>query len=510
MELSENKLDNSRIAKNTIYLYIRTGVTMLVSLYTSRVILNALGIEDFGIWGVLGGIVSMFSFINQSLSSSIFRYLAHAIGLGDKEVLNKTYNASIIIHIFLAIIIFILCETIGQWFLSEKLVVPDAKREMSNIVFHIVIITSCISLLSVPFNSVIIAYERMNVYAYLAISDVCLKLLISYLVYIIPSNKLIWYACMMLVVSCSMLLFYYIYVRVNFKFLSFQKGKDLQLFKSLLGFSGWSLFGNIAYVGYTQGLNMLINMFFGPVVNAARAISLQIEQTVRTFVTNFQTAMNPQIIKSYAGNNLNQMHMLILRSSKFSVFLLFIFALPIILEADTILTLWLKQVPEHTVAFVRIMFLVITLETMSNPLGIGVVATSDIKKYHVVVGSVLMTIVPISYFVLKGGAPPESVFIVYLIIEVIAVFLRLLIAHEKVNLPVSTFIYNVMLRCLIVMIIGSIIPVILRMLIPDGIIRFLVVCVVSVISAICAIYYCGLDAHERKVIIGKIRTKLCK
>lgn len=503
-----SRSNNTRIARNTLYLYLRTGCTMLISLYTSRIVLNALGIEDFGIWGVLGGIVSMFGFINQSLSSSIFRYMAHAIGAGDKEVLNKTYNASVVIHVFLAILIFILCETVGQWFLSEKLVVPDTKREMVDMVFHIVVFTSAISLLSVPFNSVIIAYERMNVYAYMAIVDVILKLLIAYVIYIVPSHKLLWYACMMLLISSALLFFYYGYVRLHFRTLSFQSIRDRQLFKSLLEFSGWSLFGNIAYVGYTQGLNMLLNIFFGPVVNASRAISLQMEQTVRTFVTNFQVAINPQIIKSYAGHDFEQMHLLMYRSSKFSVFLLFIFALPIMLETDMILSIWLKQVPEHTISFVRIMFLVIALETMSNSIGTGVVATGDIKKYHIVVGSVLMVIVPVSYFVLLGGAPAESVFIVYLLIEVIAVFLRLSIAHAKIRLPIRQFVRLVIWRSGCVIVWGSVIPFCILLLMPMGIVRFLVVCCVSLLSSLVSIYFQGLDLYERQFVKEKIRVKL--
>ncbi len=505
-----NIANNERIARNTVFLYLRTFVTMLVALYTSRVVLNALGVEDFGIWGVLGGIVSMFGFINSSLSSSIFRYLAHAIGTGDKNQINKTYNASIIVHVFLALAIFVLCETIGQWFLAEKLVVPDSKREMSDIVFHIVVLTSCISLLNVPFNSVIISYERMNVYAYMAIADVVIKLAIAYVVYMVPTDKLVWYAIMMLLSTCLLLVFYYTYVRIQFKNLYFQRVSDMQLFKSLLGFSGWSLFGNIAYVGYTQGLNMLINMFFGPVVNAARSISLQIEHSVRTFVTNFQTAINPQIIKNYAAKDYRQMHSLIFRSSKFSVYLLAIFALPIMLETDTILILWLKQVPEHTVAFCRIMFVIIALECMTNAIGTGVVATGDIKKYHVIVGTILMTIVPISYLVLRLGSPAEGVFLVYLGVEIIAVISRLLIASKQIHLPVRQYFTNVVLRLILVIMAAAIVPVILHFSMEDDIARFLTVGLSTVVSNALSIYYLGLSISERQLVKSVIRKKLHK
>lgn len=502
--MQDNNSNNKRIAKNTLFLYLRTFFSMMVSLYTSRIVLNALGVEDFGIWSVLGGIVSMFGFINSSLSSSVFRFLAHAIGTGDNEQINKTYNASIIVHIFLAIIILLLCETVGQWFLAEKLVVPDAKREIANIVFQIVIVTSCVSLLSVPFNSVIISYERMDVYAYMTIIDVMIKLIIAYVVYVVPTNKLVWYASMMMVTTLMLLLFYYLYVRIKFNHLSFQRVREPKLYKSLLGFSGWSIFGNLAYVGYTQGLNMLINMFFGPVVNAARAISLQIEQTVGTFVGNFQTAVNPQIIKSYAQEELDRMHHLILRSSKFSLYLLFLFALPIMLETDTLLYLWLKQVPEHTVAFCRIMFLVIAIDTVSRPIGIGVVATGEIKRWHVIIGTILLLIIPISYIVLKLGAPAESVFIVYLIIELVALVVRILLANRKILLPIYSFAQKVIVKPVFVMLLSTALPFLLRNLMQEGIVRLLSVVVVGGLASLSCVYFLGLDTAERQFVNNEI------
>ena len=502
--------DNSRIAKNTLFLYIRTFITMLVALYTSRVVLNALGIEDFGIWGVLGGIVSMFSFINTSLSSSVFRFVAHAIGSGNNSQVSKVYSASIIAHLCLALIIFLLCETIGQWFLTEKLVVPDAKREISEFVFHIVVLTSCVGLLNVPFNSVIIAYERMNVYAYMAIVDVFIKLFIAYVVYIVPSYKLLWYAVMMFLSSILMLLFYGIYVHRNFSNLKIQRVQDAKLFKSLLGFSGWSLMGNLAYVGYSQGLNMLLNIFFGPVVNAARAISLQIEQTVRTFIGNFQTALNPQIIKNYAANEKFLMYQLIMRGSKFSLYLLFLFALPIMLETDILLMLWLKQVPEYTSTFCRIMFLVIALETITNSVGVGIVATAKIKWLHIIVGTILLTIVPISYVVLQMGAPPESVFVVYLVVEILAVLARLIIANRQIGLSIYLFVKKAMVRPLIVITIASIIPMLIHFYCMPGVMRLLLVLTIGLVISCIAIYYLGLDSNEKKFVQEKVISRIIK
>ena len=501
---------NQRIAKNTLYLYVRTGFTLLVSLYTSRVVFNALGVEDFGIWGVLGGLITMFSFVNQSLSSSIFRYITHAIGLNDNNKLNNVYSISIIIHILLALLIFGLCETFGGWILAEKMVIPIEKQKMAEIVFHIVIVSSSLSLLSVPFNSVIIAYERMNIYAYMTIIDVIFKLIIAFIICQIGSNRLIWYSLMMLFITIFMLVVYIFYVIRNFKELKFKWVYDISLYKSILSFSGWSFCGNIAAVGYNQGLNILLNIFFGPVVNAARGISLQIEQTVRSFVVNFQSAINPQIIKNYAQKEFEQMHILMFRSSKFSVFLLYIFALPIMLETDAILYLWLGQVQHYTVIFIRIMFLVIALETMSNSLMTGVVANGHIRNYQLVVSFILILIVPISYIVLKSGAGAEMVFIIYLIMEILAVIARLYFAKKMVNLDIKQFALYVIIPSVIVILLGSLIPLALHIFIQASYVRSICVILISGLTSCSSIYLFGMTVSERTLINQIIRKKLMR
>lgn len=502
---------NKRIAKNTIYLYLRTGITMLVALYTSRIVLDALGIEDFGIWSVLGGVITIFGFINQSLSASIFRYITHAIGTGDKEQINRTYSCSITIHAALAVIIFLLCETAGQWLLADKLVIPEEKRDIAETVFHIAAATGSISLLTVPFSSVIIAREQMHVFAYLSIAETLLKLAIAAAVYMAPARKLIWYAAMMLAATLLILLFHYLYVRYSFKELRYRNVTEKHFYKPLLTFSGWSMLGNIAAAGYTQGLTILLNIFFGPAVNAARSISFQIEQAVRTFVVNFQSAVNPQIIKSHAQDDTAGMHLLMYRSSRFSLLLLFIFALPIMLETEKILYLWLGQIPAETVTFVRIMFCVIALETMSNSIMTGITATGDIKRYQITVSSILLAIVPAAYIALKSGAPAKSVFIVYLAIEIIAVAARLAIAHDMLKLDIKKVVKHVALRSAAAIAAGSLLPLILHCTMPDGYTRFATVITSGVITSLAAIYLLGLDRQERVAInraaVEKIRKK---
>lgn len=496
--------NNSKIAKNTIFLYLRMGISMLVSLYTSRIVLNALGVEDFGIWGVVGGIVSMFLFLNSALSSTTFRFFAYAIGEGDDKEVNKLFNASLLIHIALAVIIVILCETVGLWFLTHKLVIPEEKMYMAHIAFQFSIIISAISILMVPVTSLIIAYEKMNVFAYLTISDTVFKLLIAWLILWLPSERLSYYAFFLFLVSLLNALFYVFYCKFTFKSIRYSFVFDKKVYKSLTAFTSWSLFGNLAYVGYTQGLNILLNIFFGPTVNAARTIALQVEQTIRTFVVNFQTAVNPQIIKSYAQNDYSYMHSLIYASSKFSFYLLFFSSLPIMLETNIILEIWLKNVPEYTVSFIRIMLLVIMMETMSNSIMTSVVATGDIKKYHTIVGTLLMLILPISYVALKLGFSPISVFYVYLFIEVLACITRLLIVRPMVKLSIWGYLRNVVFQSVQVAVLGSILPLITFYLMDDTFLRLIIVTLVSLISTSISIYTVGLNATEKRFVFSKL------
>lgn len=498
--------NNSRIAKNTIFLYLRMGISMLVSLYTSRVILNALGVEDFGIWGVVGGIVSMFLFLNSALSSTTFRFFAYAIGEGDEKEVNKLFNASFLIHVILAIVIVILCETVGLWFLTHKMVIPEEKMHMAHIVFQFSIVISAISILMVPVTSLIIAYEKMNVFAYLTISDTIFKLLIAWLILWLPTGRLGYYAFFLFLVSLLNALFYVVYCRLTFKNIRYTLVFDKKVYRSLTAFTSWSLFGNLAYVGYTQGLNILLNIFFGPSVNAARTIALQVEQTIRTFVVNFQTAVNPQIIKSYAQNDYSYMHSLIYASSKFSFYLLFLSSLPIMLETEIILQIWLKTVPEYTVSFIRIMLLVIMMETMSNSIMTSVVATGDIKKYHVVVGTLLMLILPVSYVALKLGFSPVSVFYVYLVIEVFACVTRLMIVRPMVKLSIWGYLKNVVFQSARVAVLGSVLPLVVYYFMDASFVRLIVVTLVSLISASASIYMIGLNTVEKRFVLSKISS----
>ena len=506
----DKDFSNKRIAKNTLYLYLRTGITMAVSLYTSRVVLSALGFEDFGIWSVVGGFVSMFLFVKESLSASVGRFLTFAIGMNDQQEINKAFSTSIIIHFVFAVVIVLICESIGLWFLEDKLVIPASKKWLAYWVFHISVASSFLGIISVPFHSSLISYERMNVYAYIGLWDAFSKLFVAYAVTAFTENRLLIYGLLILLSSIITTLFVIVYVFRSFPLMRYYTVQDKKMYYSVFSFSGWSLFGNLAYMSYTQGLNIIINMFFGPVVNAARAVSLQIEQSVRTFVTNFQAAANPQIIKNCAAQDWVSMHQLMYRSSKFSVFLLFLFALPIVLEIDTILELWLCEVPEHTAMFCRIMFGVIMMETMFNSIMVGVSAHGDIKKYQLLVSTVLLTILPISYITLVLGLGPESVFVVYFIVEFFACLTRLWIAREKIQISVRHFFTHVALVVTYVMTASAVIPSLIHFLMPDGLERLLLVFSSGFILSCVFIYQLGLDAREKAFVREKIIHRFIK
>ncbi len=323
--------NNKRIAKNTMFLYVRMFFIMAVSLYTSRVVLSTLGVDDFGIYNVVGGVVSMFGFLNGALAVCTQRYLNYELGRGDANRLQKVFITSLTIHALISIIVVILAETIGLWFLYNKMTIPDARMNAAFWVYQFSIITTVVLMMSVPYNAAIIAHEKMSAFAYISVLEVILRLAIVFLLQIGNFDRLIFYAFLMLVVQMSIRVIYGLYCNKHFCETKFRMLWDGTLFREMLGFSGWSIFGNLAGVASTQGLNILLNMFFNPIVNAARGISVQVQNALMQFSVNFQTAMNPQITKSYATGDYNYMHGLIYRSSKFTFFLLYLFSLPIIL-----------------------------------------------------------------------------------------------------------------------------------------------------------------------------------
>lgn len=509
--MSTSSENNKRIAKNTLLLYVRMLFMLAVGLYTSRVILHTLGVQDFGIYNVVGGVIAMLGFLQGSLSSASSRYITYDLGKGDMTVMKKTFGNIISIHLILAGIIFILGETIGLWFVMEKLNIPPDRHTAALWVYQFSIFTSMMSIVSVPYNAAIIAHEKMSAFAYISIYEAVAKLVIVYLLLIIPIDKLIVYATLLFLVQCSSRIIYNVYCFRHFEETRAKLAFNKKLFKEIFAFAGWTMNGNLAVIGYTQGLNIVLNLFFGPVVNAARGIAVQVQSISQQFCTNFQMALNPQITKSYAQGDLDYMHKLIITSSKFSFYIMLFIALPLMLEAEQVLHWWLGVVPEHTVNFLRLILCTSLLYTLANPIVISVHATGKLKRFQLIEGTMLLSIVPIAYLLLKFfSIPPESVFIVHIIIEICTQYARLRIVLPMINMKLHSYLCKVVCRILCVLCIVPLLPLLVYLNLPSNIYTFFIVCLISVLCLATGIYLIGCNKEERRFAVDKLYSFINK
>ena len=481
-------------------------LTMAISLYTSRVVLRTLGIENYGIYNIVGGVVSMFAFLNGTISGATQRFLTFELGLGNKEKLRKVFNTAVGIHAIISLIILLLSETIGLWFVLNKLVLPADRLIPTVWVYQFSILSSIVFLMSMPYNACIIAHEKMGAFAYISIIDVVLKLAIVFILQIANVDKLILYSFLMFLIQLFIRFIYNIYCSRHFDESKYKLEWDKKIASEMSKFATWTMFGGLASVGFTQGINILLNLFFGPAVNAARAITVQVDHAIQAFITNFQTAINPQIIKNYSSNNLHQVNYLVLASSKFSYYLLLIISLPIFLEAPTLLNLWLVEIPNHTAIFLRITILVLLINSLSNPLITAANANGNIKNYQIIVGSILLMIVPTAYFFLKLGCSAEFVFWIYLFFSIIAQIARLIMTKRMIGLSLILYVKIVLLRIVCVTLLSIIIPITIYYNFPQTIIRFLLLTVISFLTVSTTIFFIGLEKDERVFLKKKIKT----
>lgn len=478
--------------------------TMGIALYTSRVVLSTLGIEDYGIYNVVGGIVAMFGFLNSAMSTATQRYLTFELGRGDTERLQCIFSTSINIHIFIAICILLLGETIGLWFLYNKMVIPEPRMQAAFWVYQLSILSTIVLIISVPYNSVIIAHEKMSAFAYISVVEVILKLLIVFLLSLSNWDRLIFYAILIFFVQLLIRFIYGNYCNRYFKETKYHFIFDKSLFQEMFAFAGWNLWGNIAGILSTQGLNILLNMFFGPIVNAARAIAVQVQNAVQLFALNFQMAVNPQITKSYATKDMQYMHSLIFRSSKYTFLLLFLLSLPVMIKTPFILQLWLKTVPDYTVMFLRLMLCVTILDCMANPLMISAAATGRVRRYQLIVGGILLTIVPLSYLILKFGGDPASVFLVHIFVCLCAFIVRLFVVKSMIELSIGCYVREVLLRSFCVLLLSVPIPVLLNCYLDNNFSSLIIVSIVCVTITVIASYFIGFNAVERDFTTRKV------
>lgn len=503
------KADNARLAKNTMFLYFRMIFIMAVTLYTSRVVLRVLGVEDFGIFNVVAGVVAMFGFLNSSMSATTQRFISYSLGKGDAN-LNRVFSTCVLTHALIALGVLVLVESVGLWFLYNKMIIPEVRMDAAFWVFQFSALSTVVTVMSIPFNADIIAHEKMSAFAYISIVEVCLKLLIVFLLDVGNIDKLVLYAFLLLLVQCGIFLTYMGYCLRHFKESRFRFVYEKKLFSEVFSFAGWNLWGYLASILYTQGLNILLNVFFGPVVNAARGLANQVDGAIRLFASNFQMAINPQIVKTYAAKDLESMHRLVFRSSKFSFFLLLALSLPVMIEAPVILRLWLSTVPDWTASFLRLMLVVVIVDSVANPLMTSAAATGRIKLYQSVLGGIQLLIVPVAYVVLRMGGEPNSVFVVHICICLIAFAVRLFIVRGMVGLSIKKYLMEVCVKSGVVTVVATVLPLTLYFSMNNSLLSAIVVVFVSLGSVAVSAYAIGLTKSERVFVSDKIGQILAK
>ena len=498
--------NNKQIAKNAVALYFRMFITMLVGLYTSRVILQALGVEDYGIYNVVGGFVSMFSLISGSMQGSVSRFLTFELGTGDAKKLKKVFSTSFYVMVGLAVIIIIATETIGLWYVNNKMVIPQERLYAANWCFQLSIASFVLSLLSTPYSSSIISHEKMDIYAYISILDVVLKLLICYAVVVSPIDRLIFYAILLFLVQCIDQAIYWTYCKRKFEECKLHALFEKQLFKQMFGFAGWNFIGSSAAVLRTQGANLLLNAWGGPFVNAANGIANTICGVVMSFVSNFTQAFNPQITKRYAAKEYDSLMQLLIYGSKYSFYLMFIIALPIILNAEFVLKIWLGVVPEHTVLFARWIFVFLLAESISRPIITAKNATGEIRNYQIVVGGVLLLMLPLSYLGLRLGMPVEVVPFCNALTAILAVFVRMIMLRgDFPSWSSRVYFKKVVFNAVAVAAISTVLPLFCFIKLEQGWVNLIVTTLVSVLSCLLTMFYIGCNSSERNTLLLKAK-----
>ena len=479
---------------------------MVVSLYTSRVILNALGVEDFGIYNVVGGLVAMFSIVSGAINVAISRFLTFELGKKDQQKLNVVFSSAVIIQLFMCCIVILLAETIGLWFLNNHMTFPYERSFATNVIYQLSIVTFCISLLSLPYNSAIIAHEKMTAFAYVSIFETLAKLALALVIPLYVGDKLIFFSFFLVVVSLMVRIVYGVYCKRHFEECRAKWQFDRRVLKDMFTYAGWTYIGASSALLRDAGGNVLINIFYGPLANAARGIGVQVQHAVYMFAQNFMTALNPQITKNYAAGNYEYMKYLIFNGSRISYYMMLLLSMPIILNTHYILILWLKQSPQYTVTFVQLALLFVISESISNPLVTSASASGKIMKYQLLVGGLQSMNFPISWLFLFLGYPPYVTFAVAIIISQLCLAGRLYILRGMISLSARQFLIKVYFNIALVTIVALILPIIVQYNITETFESFILSCLVCLISTSFAIYFVGCSREERIFVREKIKN----
>lgn len=509
--MTDTSANNKRIAKNTMYLYFRMGLSMIVSLYTSRVVLQALGVVDYGIYGVVGGVVSMFGFINTSMSGATARFINYELGRGNKERLQLTFNMAFYEHLIIASVLFLICETFGLWFLNNKLVIPAERLFAANCVFQLSIFSMLLGVTQVPYSASIVAHENMSIYAYVEMVHVILKLLIVYLLSFFMFDRLIFFAVLIFILSYGIRFFYRLYCRRHFPECHLKLCWDSSLLKSMVSFSGWDLYGNMSVMARTQGVNMLLNMFFGPVMNAAASISTHVQSAVLKFASNVLTAVKPQIIKYYAQGNYREMVHLISNAVRLNYLILMFVTIPLLVELPYVLRLWLGIVPDYAVSFCAFTLLFNFYGNMSQTLVTGIHATGKIIRPSLINGSLYLMVVPFTYFAFKSGLSPWCPYAFNVVAVILGMFSNAYTLHLFVReFSFKKFFLGDLIPCVLTFVVCIICCTFFKQLLAEGFGRLVVTTILSCLILTAMGYFFLIPKSLSYKMVANIRGRLCK
>ena len=507
-----NERENTkRVAKNTLLLYIRMIMMMLIGLFTSRVMLQSLGIENYGVNNVVGGFLGMFNIITASMTNAVSRFITVELGHNDKVRQQKVFATTVSVMIFMSILMVIIIETVGLWFLNTGLNIPEERMTAANWVLHCAAIGTFWGLISVPYNSAIVAHERMSVFAYMTILDAIFKLGICYAIYITPFDRLISFAVLGLIIVCLMQWIYFHYCKRHFEECRYDWSFKKDLFKEIWSFAGWNFFAQTAWILNTQGLNMLMNIYYGVLLNAARGVADQVNSKINGFVGNFMTALNPQITKSYASGNKEYAFKLASRGARFSFYIMFFLGLPIMIESSFILCIWLGMPPQQADTFVVWTIIQTLMLLVGNPLVTLQMAEGNIKHYQIVMTVWGCLPFPLVWIAFELGAPAVSSYWIFTAVYWCLIFVRYRLVHGMTGIPAKMYLGGVIVKCHIVVALSVILPLLIHYLMDEGFYRLFSVVIVSLISSGCMIYFYGMEKEERRLVVngvGKMYHKI--
>ena len=509
--MTENLSNNKRIAKNTLMLYLRMFLILGVSLFTSRVVLQTLGVSDYGVYSVVGGFVSMLAYLNAVFVGATQRFMSFALGKSDKTVLSATFATAKLSHIIIAIIILVVAETFGLWFVNNKLVIDAGRMIAANWVYQCSVFSLLITIITIPYNACIVAHEHMHVYAYVSILDVVLKLVTLYLLVILSGDKLVVYALLHVAIAVIVCLCYTFYCRKNFEECRVKPSIDKPLLKEMTSFAGWTALGSLGFTFKDQFSNIILNVFLGTTINAARGIAIQVNSAVNSFATNFFMAISPQITKQYASGNLEQSQKLVYAGSRYSFYLLSFITIPVIINIDYILKIWLGKVPDYTASFLIITLITSLIYSLSNPITTALQATGNIKVFQIGISIILLLELPAAYIILKLGYPPDYSLLPAIVTNSIALVFRFHLLKKMIpSYSLKEYYINNVLRCLILFVICFIPCFYFKKILSDSFVGMSVSVVVSIIFIGIVVYLAGINTAERQMFIGYIKNKLSK